>query len=318
MKESPAHFELVKKQNKKVIRNLLHIESSLSVSQLAERAELSYPTVSQLLKELHKSGEVQVISEKESCGGRPGIRYELNYEYQYAAIMYFKDWYLKCSIYNAGGIRVEQKEMLIDENITVDRLVSFIESIKGQYKALSAIGFGIPGVALDGEIKFLPKFKNLEGKYLYQVITEKFAINIIIENDINAIAMAETDKWESFAHVIEIDGCIGAGIVLKGELLRGTRGYAGEMEYLCNNMSDRILSFAQAIQAIICVLDFNEIIITADGFGESEIVCIQEKLKNMLPKDRMPELHIVDNAFDMYEKGLLKFVMQKWKTETKD
>lgn len=318
MKESAAHFELVKKQNKKVIRNLLHTESSLSVSQLAERAELSYPTVSQLLKELHKSGEVQVISEKESYGGRPGIRYELNHEYQYAAIMYFNHWYLKCSIYNAIGLRVGKKEILIDENVTVDHLVSFIESIKGQYKALSAIGFGIPGVALDGEIKFLPKFKNLEGKSLHQAITEKFSIHFIIENDINAIAMAEADKWESFAHVIEIDGCIGAGIILNGELLRGVRGYAGEMEYLCDSLGDRILSFAQAIQAIICVMDFSEIVITADGFRESEIVSIQEKLKNMLPKDRIPKLHIVENAFDLYEKGLLMFVMQKWKTETKD
>ena len=94
-RENAAHFELVKMQNRRIIRNLLRQESPLSIAKAASKAGLSYPTVSGLLKELASSGEALVSDIQDVAGGRPGICYELNPSYQYALTAFFDDWSIK-------------------------------------------------------------------------------------------------------------------------------------------------------------------------------------------------------------------------------
>ncbi len=295
-----------------MIRNLLRVESPQGIAQLAENASLSYPTVAGLLKELVNRGEVSQTSDTESCGGRPGIRFELNASYQYALILYFKDRTLQAVIYNASGHQVEKDQMEADEDITISRIVRFVKTIKVRYEAISAIAFGVPGVVHEREITYLPAFPKLEGKELYRRLSYELNVDVFLENDLNAVALTEIGKWSDFAHIAYVNGCIGTGIVMNGEVMKGSHGNAGELEYLCEDMSRPAEALASCILALVCVLDVPDVLISGNECTEQTVKDVETILMKKIPKQRIPQITMVGKINELYEYGLWKRILIRW------
>ena len=314
-RENIAHFDLVKMQNRRVIRNLLREESPLSIAKVASKVGLSYPTASGLLKELVSSGEALVSEMQDIAGGRPGICYELNPAYQYALTAYFDDWSIKAEVYDALGKPVKKysKEHLTSD-IDATEIVAFIKMIQGEYPSLSAVAIGIPGAVHETEIRHLPKFPGLLGNHLAELISSELKLDVYIENDTNAIALAEVGRWENFAHIIyvEEDQCIGVGIVLQGQVFKGSTGCAGEMDSLCRNLEDREDTFVTAILALTCVLNLPDILISGAFCTRENVRKIQERLCERLPKERLPELHVIEDMKGLYAQGLLRRILADW------
>lgn len=314
-KEGVAHFDLVKMQNRRVIRNLLREESPLSIAKAASKVGLSYPTASGLLKELASTGEALVSEIQDVAGGRPGICYELNPAYRYGLTLCFDGWSLKAKVYDAFGKLVKQYSM---ENLTADieaaEIVDFIRKIQEDYPTLSAAALGIPGAVQETEIRHLPKFPKLQGGYLAEAIQTELNLEVYIENDTNAIAFAEVGRWEDFAHIIyvEEDECIGVGIVLQGQVIKGSTGCAGEMEYLCRNMEDREDTFATAILILTCVLNLPDILVSGEFCTEENVSKIRAKLCERLPEERLPNIHVIEDMKGLYEQGLLRRILENW------
>ncbi|MCI5597337.1 MAG: ROK family protein [Lachnospiraceae bacterium] len=196
----------------------------------------------------------------------------------------------------------------------MEDIVLFVKSIQEEYPFLSAVALGIPG-AVDGtEIRHLPKFPGLLGNRLAEMIRSELKLDVFIENDTNAIAFAEVGKWENFAHIIyvEEDQCIGVGIVLQGQVFTGGSGCAGELDYLCENLEDREDTFVTAILAITCVLNLPDILISGDFCTRKNVKKIQERLCERIPKERIPELHVVEDMKGMYAQGLLRRILSDW------
>ncbi|MGN1170898.1 MAG: ROK family protein, partial [Lachnospiraceae bacterium] len=139
-------------------------------------------------------------------------------------------------------------------------------------------------------------------------------VDVYIENDTNAIAFAEVGRWEDFAHImyVEEDRCIGVGIVLQGEVIKGSSGCAGEMEYLCRNMEDREDTFVTAILALTCVLNLPDILISGKFCTEENVKKIRERLSERLPEDRLPAIHVIDDMNGLYVRGLLRRILADW------
>ena len=127
------YFEIEKQQNLKSIRNLLWKNSSMKISDIAEKMELSYPTVSRLLKELIQQGIVVQDQELITCGGRPGARYRINQDYQQAVVMYFEEKKLNCFVYDYRLMEVFDNSYEVDHSIEVDDIVE----ISGMYSFIS-------------------------------------------------------------------------------------------------------------------------------------------------------------------------------------
>ena len=314
-KENPAHFDLVKKQNSRIVRNLLKEGDTISISKIAEMAGLTYPTVLGLLKELADSGEVKVSKEAKSTGGRPGVQYELNSDFQYALVIYFDDWELRGEVYDAkgnstGAVYVNR----VSKEIGVSDIVQIVRRIKEEYPRLSAMALGIPGAVCETDIVYLPKFPCLQGKKLAEMIEDELQIKVFIENDINAVAFAESINMDNFAHIVYVDGdcCIGVGIVMQGELVKGNHGYAGELEYLCGNMKNQKVTFSMSIAVLTCVLDLPHILISGNFCTEKNLQMIIDDLKTKIPEERIPAIHIVEGISGKYEAGLLKRVFRYW------
>ncbi len=312
MDQSTAHFDLVKLQNQKIIRNLLRKEKPQSISALASKASLTYPTVAALLKELNDKGEVIQDQNPQSSGGRPGVRYELDIRFQYGLVVYLKESTMIAKVYNVYGQFVEEFSFMISSDITVDSVESFVDTILKKYSRITAISIGIPGVVYKNEILFLPVFPNLVGTALGETLTKQFEVEVFIENDLNAISVAQIRGKESFAHIAYMKQCIGTGIVLNGEIYTGSKGYAGELEYMCENIQDEEQSLTTCILALTCVLNLPLIYISGEYCREDTISGIIEKLSKLLPENRIPEIQLVKELELKYEEGLFRRILLYW------
>ena len=315
MKEKTAHFEQVKRHNRKLIRNTLRIQHPMRIAEIVEVTSLSYPTVSALLTELQESREVLINPETESCGGRPGMRYELNSLYQHALVMYFHDWKLKMNVYDSYGEKVWGNELDVSSDVRAKDIEHSVIQVKEKFFALSTVVLGVPGVVCNGVITFLPKFPKLEGEALNHNLENNHGLYTIIENDINAVALADSIRFQNFAHIAYVNECIGAGIVLNGDIVRGAMGYAGELEYLCEDLSNQEHSFAAGILALSCVLDLPDVLISGQNCKEATKEAVYQLLKKEMPEERIPTIHIADDMEERYKRGLLKLALLKWEED---
>jgi predicted NBD/HSP70 family sugar kinase len=96
---------------------------------------------------------------------------------------------------------------------------------------------GVPG-AVDpgtGEVRLAGNIRGLEGLDLGRALSERLDLRVSVENDINLAAVGE--QWrgvgrgvDSFAF-LSVGTGLGAGLVVRGKLVRGHRGAAGELDY---------------------------------------------------------------------------------------
>lgn len=311
-KPNPAHFELVKNKNKIIVRNLLREHSPQGIAQLANAAFLSYPTVASLIKEMEQTGEVILSDGLESCGGRPGVRYELNSTYQYGLVLYFVDMSLVGNVYNVYGKKVDHYNMSITAEVDEMQILNFITEIKNKYQSLTVVAFGIPGVVLNNDVNKLFRFPKIENVNIAKRIEEDLGCKLFIENDLNAIAIAEIEEEKCFAHIGYIDCGIGAGIVLNGKIIHGCSGYAGELSYLLDDNKSQEENLAICVLALTSVLDLPKIRISGEGFNQGTLDKIKLHLKKKLPDKIIPKLVISENLDEKYEQGLLHILVQYW------
>jgi glucokinase len=103
---------------------------------------------------------------------------------------------------------------------------------------LAGVGIGVPGI-IDAHSGMLRESPNLPGWNDYPVraeIEQKLGYPVLLENDANAAALGES--WlgaarnaESMAMVTLGTG-VGGGLLLQGQLWRGSRGMAGEFGHI--------------------------------------------------------------------------------------
>jgi predicted NBD/HSP70 family sugar kinase len=136
---------------------------------------------------------------------------------------------------------VKSLELIISDNPdAVDKLVSFIqENIKlsGINKEnLLGAGIGMPGFIsiADGVNHSYLKPKN--GVNLQKYLSDQLGLPVLIDNDSSLIALAElhfgTAAGLNDVLVVNIGWGTGLGMILNGQLYRGSSGYAGEFSHI--------------------------------------------------------------------------------------
>jgi glucokinase len=102
--------------------------------------------------------------------------------------------------------------------------------------AVGGIGIGVPGPVdtAAGRIgEPVPHVPELAGRALGRELYERFGVPVFVDNDVNALALAEWTFGEGRGArslvVLAAGTGFGAGIVLDGRLVRGAAGFGGEL-----------------------------------------------------------------------------------------
>ncbi|HEV8616493.1 MAG TPA: ROK family protein [Methylomirabilota bacterium] len=149
----------------------------------------------------------------------------------------------------AAGIVSESGEVLVDEvspthpsgpGSAIPTILGLIEKVRGRGLALGrdvvGIGVGVPGPVdvVSGRIsEHVPHVPELAEQPLASMLAERFGIPAFVDNDCNALALAEwmfgAGRGTRSMVLLAPGTGFGTGIVLEGRLVRGAHGYGAEL-----------------------------------------------------------------------------------------
>ena len=227
--------------NRSAILEIIRRESPISRSAIAQRLEVSLPTVMRIVEGLVEEGFVRLQGSTEWSGGRRRPLLEFNAEGFIVLGIDLGGTKMYGAISDLGGNIVD--EINIGRHGTsgeesYNRLVNLIDSLlaspKVQGLRVRGIGIGAPGIThhKEGIVRWAYTL-NWKDFPLKARLAERYNLPIIVDNDVNLAALGEL--WFGAGQdvqnmiLVAIGTGIGAGIIIDGALYRGSNEASGEI-----------------------------------------------------------------------------------------
>ncbi len=242
---------LVKQINKSIVLNTIRKKGNISRAEIAGITGLNKSTVSFLVDELINEGFVKEEGPGESKGGRKPIILSINERAGCIIGIDLDVNYILIVLTDLMANVIWEKKIDVKigetQQTIIERLIELIdEAISNAPETIGGIlgiGIGVPGIVdyKKGSILLAPNLK-WENVPLKQIIEDKFKIKVHIDNEANVGAIGEKwfgvgAKYNNLVYVSAGIG-IGTGIIINGELYRGTVGLAGEMGHMTIDIHD--------------------------------------------------------------------------------
>ena len=236
---------LLRAINERTVLECVRRVGPISRAQIARETALSKPTVSQALAGLEGAGLVQEAGRSKGGKGPTALLYELNPRAGWVVgIDVGRDW-VRAAIADVTGEFVARR----DERARVKSARALITQIGAIAHALAAdagirwrqVTFatvGSPGVFEPnrGQVALAYSLPGWGREGIVDAVQQELGTKTAFENDVNLAALGE--RWHGLGKDVEnfvylhLGTGVGMGLVLNGELFRGSSGAAGEVAYL--------------------------------------------------------------------------------------
>lgn len=241
-KNQIARPNTIRDINKQIVLNYVRERSPISRAEIARETELQRSTVSAIVDELQNSGLIEEIGIGSSTGGRKPTLLKLKTGKPVAIGVDLTPTHTTIALADLAGRILEKEEFPTSPDADfmshqiIERVTQFAKKHK-HYKL--GVGISIPGIADQtlGKCLYIPYFQWRDWD-ICQQISKKTGLPVTIDNDANAIALAELwfgreaiRKISNFITVLVGEG-IGTGIIFEGQVYRGEKGAAGEFGHM--------------------------------------------------------------------------------------
>jgi predicted NBD/HSP70 family sugar kinase len=235
----PRTASQVRELSLTAVLNVLRAHPRCSRSELAAHTGLSKPTVGAAITALAAGGLVR------ACGRTTGQRGPSASLYEFvpdAAVVLAVD---------IGARRVraviadmdDQLRAEVEEELTrahIDDLLRALRAIAKRFAGspIELATVGSPGIVdpPTGRVRSCPQIRGWEGIEAEKALSTVLGARTIVENDVNLAALGElahgAGKGRSSFAYLSVGSGVGAGLVLNGQLFRGSHGAAGEVGFL--------------------------------------------------------------------------------------
>lgn len=219
------------------LRRALLSRRQATRQQLSDATGLSAMTVGKLLGGMTARGEVRQPGTQSQGSGRPSMIAAYNGDYAHFASIVVEQREGKSafalSVVNLFGETVRRESLLLDE-VRADSFDDFFSRMLAEGYRLRLAVLVLPGVA-EGEEMLLCDLEELVRAQVLRRIRQRFGVEVLFENDVNAAVFghgfgAEDEVCAGIYFPRRY--CPGAGVVVRGEILRGHRRFAGEVPYI--------------------------------------------------------------------------------------
>lgn len=320
----------LKEINEDLIRELIYQNGPISKPELSKLSDLSLPTVNKLVDSLTAVGDVEMVGEGDSSGGRKAKLYQINKNAKnIVALYYYNDCYFGV-LTNLLGEIVKSGKFVIDSSSRNSALDTTYEAIDALIKVATAdvckIAIGVPGVVReDGSITDIPSIAGWEGLKLKTEIKQKYNIDAIIENDVKLMTEGYykanlNELYENIVYIYIGKG-IGSGIIINGNIYKGYQSFAGEIGYFMFDAENGTLEkqiedslselekdlsiekkktyyhlLALTIVNYICILNPEAFVLRGKYLENDVIDYVKEVIHERIPKKEGPDILLDENS----------------------
>lgn len=233
----PAIPSLLKDLNERRVFELVRAEHPLSRAEIARRAGISKPTASLALQSLLDARLV-----RESSRGTRARLVEPEPDAAFVLTLDIGARFLRGAVANIVGDVLARRDVEV-AGLSASGIVARAAELRDELVALAggprlelAVA-GAPGVLdpASGRLQLAAAIEGLDGFAIADELGRALELPVLVENDINLAALGE--QWRGVGAEVDdfaflsIGTGLGAGIVLRGELHRGHRGAAGELDF---------------------------------------------------------------------------------------
>jgi predicted NBD/HSP70 family sugar kinase len=237
--------------NERTVLEAIRAGAPISRAEISRRVGISKPTVSLALRSLL---EARLVREVDGAAhrGRYGAKlFEAVPEARLVLGLDMGGRFLRGAICDLhGDIRARQD--IETAGAQAFELLDAIVELRDQLitacdlspDAIDGAVIGVPGVVdpVTGAVRLAANVPGLEGAPVGRELEERLGVPVTVENDIDLAAVGE--RWrgvgrgvDSFAF-LSVGTGLGAGLVIRGELVRGHHGAAGELDFALGGEED--------------------------------------------------------------------------------
>ncbi|MBK7705153.1 MAG: ROK family transcriptional regulator [Acidobacteria bacterium] len=228
--------------NKQIVLNYVRDRAPISRAEIARETALQRSTISAIVEDLQKAGLIEEIGTGDSTGGRKPTLLRLLTQTPVAIGVDVAPRITTVAIADLAGnvLEMEQFPSLPDMEQMTRAIIERVAAFALKYKnAELEVGISVPGIAdqTSGNVVYIPFFGWSDWN-IADAITHETGLSVTVENDANAIALAELwfgeekiRRTSNFITILVADG-VGTGIIFDGQIYRGEKGAAGEFGHM--------------------------------------------------------------------------------------
>ncbi|MBB6734505.1 ROK family transcriptional regulator [Cohnella zeiphila] len=320
------------------IRAGLITMGSATKAELSQRLGISFPTISKFLAQMEEDGEIRYAGDDDSSGGRRAKRFTYDPEYMLGLAIFIEKSETNYSVFNCVGEIKEQGTLPSILQQDTQKLADVIESLIEKYPKLRSIAIGVPGAVNNGKIIFIPytQFTDYDLKEMFE---SQFQIPVVVENDMNASVLGYATKLEieneSLVYLYFGQNGPGSGIMINGDVVRGSTFFSGEISFVpqYDNRSflqalqqgkpnsrvvlteeNQIDAVARLIATFAAITNPQAVVFCDDEVDESLLARIADRSAAYIPREHLPAL-IMSNWRQDYLAGLQYLALEQMVAE---
>lgn len=240
--------QYIREQNRALILKLICTKECLSRIEIAQKTGLTKMTVTNVINDLIGSGLIKegMTSDIQTVGRKP-IRLHPNENSIYSLGIYISRDYIKFSILTLSAYIIKETTIALYEDETstslIRKLLDGIDEILEDTDKNKICGIGIACIGpLDinnGIILDPTDFHGISNVNIKKAVEEKTGMTVVVNNDMNAAALAEQlygkGRGKPNFIYLGITNGIGSGIITNGSLYTGENGFGGEIGHTTIN-----------------------------------------------------------------------------------
>ena len=228
--------------NRQIVLNYVRDRAPISRADIARETNLQRSTVSSIIDSLEGAGLIEDIGTGSSTGGRKPQLLRIKTGRPVAIGVDVTPKRSTVALADLSGEVLEEQSFPTSQNAEFmsEQLIERVSELAKKHSNYDLeVGISLPGVTdqSTGKVLYIPYFQWRDWE-ISRRISEKTGLLVTIDNDANAIALAEL--WfgrekirnaRNFITVLVAEG-IGTGIVFDGQVYRGEKGDAGEFGHM--------------------------------------------------------------------------------------
>ena len=240
-KSLPEH---ARGHNRSLVLQTLYRSGTLSRADLARATGLTRVTISDLVADLMDEKLVVEVGQRDgSRPGKPATMLDINRGgFQIIGIDLSDYAVFRGAILDLDGVVLERAEVPLDGATGADATAKVValaqQLVASASLPLLGIGVGSPGIVdLAGTVLSAPNLgwpSDGAGELLQETLAAATGLPVIVANDANAAALAEHSFGAALSDMmlIKVGHGVGAGLIIGGTALFGSRFAAGEIGHV--------------------------------------------------------------------------------------